>query len=67
MLVLLLLFIFIIIKNKNNDEHLKNLDQVLKVIRDNDFRLKFKKCMLMQPDVACLEFKVKKNGIFPSK
>ena len=66
-LLLLLLFISIIIKNKNNDEHLKNLDQILKVIRDNGFRLKLKKCMFMQPDVARLEFKVNKNGIFPSK
>ena len=55
----------ILISGKNDEEHLKTLKTVLKIIFENGLKLKLQKCVFMQPEVTYLGYGVNKNGISP--
>ena len=57
----------ILVSGRNDTEHFETLERVLKVIHDNGFRLKLKKCAFLQDEVVYLGFKINKNGIYPVK
>ena len=54
-----------LISGKNDEEHLKTLETVLKIIFENGLKLKLQKCVFMQPEVTYLGYGVNKNGISP--
>ena len=49
---------------KNDEEHLKTLDSVLKIILENRLKLKLQKCVFMQLEVMYLGYGINKDGIF---
>lgn len=57
----------ILISGKNDSEHLNNLNEVLKVIKQNGLRLKLEKCKFMANEVIYLGFKINKYGVYPIK
>ena len=50
---------------QKQEEHLANLEAVLKCLGDNGLRLKEQKCAFMQPTIQYLGHKIDKNGISP--
>ena len=55
----------ILLSGKNDEEHLKTLDFVLKIILENVLKLKLQKCVFMQPKATYLGYRTNKDGIFP--
>ena len=55
----------ILLLGKNNEEHLKTLDSVLRIILENGLKLKLQKCVFMQPEATYLGYRINKDGIFP--
>ena len=55
----------ILLSSKNNDKHLKTLDSVLKIIIESGLKLKWQKCVFVQPEVTYLGCRIKKDCIFP--
>lgn len=53
------------IPGKNNEEHLKTLESVNKIIFENKLKLKLQKCVFIQPEVMFLSYRVNKDGVFP--
>ena len=51
----------------DDEEHLKNLSEVLKRIRDHGLRLKEDKCPFFQSSVQYLGHVIDKDGIRPSE
>jgi hypothetical protein len=56
----------LIITGKNDEEHLQNLQSVLKRLSEYGIRLKESKCSLMKSEVEYFAFIVSKDGIQPS-
>ncbi|VDI07885.1 Hypothetical predicted protein [Mytilus galloprovincialis] len=56
----------LIITGKSDEEHLKNLELVLKRLSEYGLRLKKSKCSLMKSEVEYFAFIVNKDGIQPS-
>ncbi|CAC5392594.1 unnamed protein product [Mytilus coruscus] len=56
----------LIITGKSDEEHLKNLELVLKRVSEYGLRLKKSKCSLMKSEVEYFAFIVNKDGIQPS-
>ncbi|CAC5384147.1 unnamed protein product [Mytilus coruscus] len=56
----------LIITGKSDEEHLKNLELVLKRLSEYGLRLKKSKCSLMKSEVEYFAFIVSKDGIQPS-
>lgn len=56
----------LIITEKNDEEHLQNLESVLKRHSEYGIRLKESKCSLMKSEVEYFAFIVSKDGIQPS-
>ena len=54
----------VLLSGKNDEEHLKTLDSVLKIILENGLKLKLQKCVFMQPEVMYLGYRINKDGIF---
>ena len=55
----------ILISGRNDDEHLKNLTEVLQILSVNGLRLKRKKCVFMAPEVTYLGFRINREGVSP--
>ncbi len=55
----------ILISGRNDDEHLKNLTEVLQILSVNGLRLKRKKCVFMAPEVTYLGFRINREGVLP--
>lgn len=55
----------ILVSDKNNEEHLKTLQSVSKIIFKNELILKLQKFVIMQPEVIFLGYRVNKDHIFP--
>jgi hypothetical protein len=55
----------ILVTDLTAKEHLKNVDTVLKRIRDTGIRLKLRKCVFMAQEVVSLEHKISLQGIYP--
>ncbi len=53
----------ILVSGANDAEHLKNLEQVMTVLRDNGLRLNQGKCVFMQPEVCYLGFNISREGV----
>ena len=56
----------ILITGESEQEHLKNLDEVLKRLEAAGLRLKAEKCKFMMAEVEYLGYRISKEGIFPS-
>ena len=54
----------ILVLGKNDFDHVQNLKAVLDILKENDWRLKMKKCVFMQPEVIYLGFKINKEKYF---
>ena len=57
----------ILVTGSDDEEHLKNLSEVFKRIRDHGLRLKEDKCSFFQPSVQYLGHVIDKDGIRPSE
>lgn len=57
----------ILITGKTNDEHLKNLDEVLRRFDQAGLRLKCEKCVFQSPEVVYLGHKVDAKGLHPTE
>ena len=55
----------ILLSGKNNEEYLKTLDSVLKIILENGLKLGLQKCVFMLPEFTYLDYRINKDGIFP--
>ena len=55
----------ILISDRSNDEHLRNLDKVLEVIKRCGLQLKLAKCEFMKDDVIYLGNRITKDGTSP--
>ena len=55
----------ILVSDKNNEEHLKTLQSVSKIIFKNELKFKLQKFVIMQPEVIFLGYRVNKDHIFP--
>ena len=55
----------ILITGKNDEEHLRNLQAVFKILLDSGLRLKLAKCFFMQLSVIYLGMEISKKGIQP--
>ena len=55
----------ILVSGRNDKEHLRNLEEVLKVLSNWGLRLKKQKCPFMTPEVVYLGYMVDKKGISP--
>ena len=53
----------ILVMGKNDEEHLRNLEEVLKQLQHNGLRVKSKKCKFMQPSVEYLGHRIDSNGV----
>ena len=56
----------ILITGESEQEHLKNLDEVLKRLEAAGLRLKAEKCKFMMAEVEYLGHRISKEGIFPT-
>lgn len=57
----------ILITGKTKEEHLRNLEEVLKRLQQAGLRLKRKKCQFLQPSVQYLGYKIDKKGLHPTE
>ena len=57
----------ILISGSTDEEHLQNLEEVMKRLSEAGLRLKRSKCRFMQPILECLGYRVDKTGIYPVK
>jgi hypothetical protein len=55
----------ILVSGSNDEEHLANLEEVLKRLSEHGLRLKKKKCAFMVNEVVYLGQKINSNGIQP--
>ena len=55
----------ILISGKNDNEHFRNLENVLDIVKKSGLRLKKKKCLFMASEVTYLGFRINKNGVNP--
>ena len=55
----------ILISGVNDDEHLRNLSLVLKILKESGLRVKQKKCGFMTSEVIYLGFRINKHGVVP--
>jgi predicted aspartyl protease len=53
----------ILITGKNDEEHMKNLEMVLKVVQEHGLRLKKTKCVFFCTEVVYLGFKISNRGV----
>ena len=53
-----------LVSGEYDEENLKTLESVLKIIFENGLKLKLQKCAFMQPEIRYLGYRVNKNGIF---
>ena len=53
----------VLVTGKNDEEHLRNLEEVLKRLSDRGFRLKKGKCCLFKPSVEYLGYRVDADGL----
>ena len=53
----------ILVTGGNDQEHLQNLELVLKVMEENGLRLKESKCTFFADEVVYLGFKISRNGV----
>ena len=53
----------ILITGKDDEEHLKNLNMVLEILKKNGLRLKKEKCSFMADEVVYLGFRISKEGV----
>jgi MoaA/NifB/PqqE/SkfB family radical SAM enzyme len=56
----------ILVTGENESEHLKNLDEVLKRLKEAGVTLKRSKCYFLQPEVEYLGHKISKAGLSPT-
>ena len=56
-----------IITGKTEEEHLRNLDEVLRRLEEAGMRLKKKKCVFMGPEVEYLRHRINKEGLQPTE
>jgi predicted aspartyl protease len=55
----------IVISGSTDEEHLQNLEEVMKRLSEAGLRLKKSKCRFMQPILECLGYRIDKTGIYP--
>ena len=55
----------ILMSGRNDVEHLENLKSVLSVLKSDGLRLKFRKCVFLQPEVTYLGFRISKDSVLP--
>ena len=55
----------ILVSGRDDNEHLKNLEEVLSVIKNAGLHLKRSKCVFLQDEVTYLGFKITKEGVSP--
>ena len=53
----------VLVTGKDDEEHLRNLEEVLMRLTDREFRLKRAKCHFLQPSVEYLGYKVDADGL----
>ena len=52
-----------LITGKDDKEHRKNLNMILKILKKNGIRLKKEKCSFMADEVVYLGFRISKEGV----
>ena len=57
----------ILVTERTEEEHLWNLDQVLKHLEDSGMHLKRKKCKFMLPEVEYLGHQISTHGLQPTE
>ena len=55
----------ILISGSTDEEHLQNLEEVMKRLSEPGLRLKKSKCQFMQPVLECLGYRIDETGIYP--
>ncbi|CAB4025071.1 putative protein K02A2.6-like protein, partial [Paramuricea clavata] len=55
----------ILISGPTDEEHLQNLEEVMKRLSEAGLRLKKSKCRFMQPTLECLGYRIDETGIYP--
>ena len=55
----------ILISGLTDEEHLQNLEEVMKRLSEAGLRLKKSKCHFMQPILECLGYRIDETGIYP--
>ena len=53
----------ILVMGKNDEEHLRNLEEVLKRLQQNRLRVKSEKCKFMQPSMEYLGHQIDSSGV----
>ena len=57
----------IVISGSTDEEHLQNLEEVMKRLSEAGLRLTKLKCRFMQPILECLGYRIDKTGIYPAE
>ena len=57
----------ILVTGKNETEHLRNLEEVLKRLQQNGLRVKPAKCKFLQPSVEYLGHRINASGVHTTK
>lgn len=57
----------IFITGRTHQEHLQNLEEVLKRLKQAGLRLKLSKCQFVQPSVQYLGYKIDHEGLHPTE
>ena len=57
----------ILISGKNDEEHVENLNEVVRRLETNSFRCRFNKSKFLQEEVISVGHRVNKHGISPVK
>ena len=57
----------ILVMGKNDEEHLQNLEEVLKRLQQNGLRVKSEKCKFLQPSVEYLGHRIDSSGVHTTK
>ena len=55
----------ILVSGADDEDHLRNLEEVLKRLAEAGLHLKRRKCVFMQPQVTYLGHNISKKGIQP--
>ena len=55
----------ILISGETDEEHLQNLEEVMKRLSEAGLRLNKSKCRFMQPTLECLGYRIDETGIYP--
>ena len=53
----------ILVTGKNDEEHSRNLEEVLKRLQQNGLRVKSEKCKFLQPSVEYLGYRIDSSGV----